>query len=121
MPLVGDFPLSFHGTGIEYPKWGTDNDYHVPLGPLPEPFSESLSMPRPMNDDLYTRWKLVVPATLAGKIEFMLTDPVHQKPIYGTRTKLITALLEEWIAKQRQAEVLPPVPSLAELRAMGEH
>lgn len=77
-------------------------------------------MPRPMNDDLYTRWKLVVPATLAGRIEFMLTDPVHQKPIYGARTRLVSALLEEWIAKQ-SGSALPPVPSLSELRAMGEH
>jgi len=78
-------------------------------------------MPRPMNEDLYTRWKLVVPATLAGKIEFMLTDPVHQKPIYGSRTKLITALLEQWIAIQSGSDNLPPVPSLAELRASGGH
>lgn len=78
-------------------------------------------MPRPMNDDLYTRWKLVVPATLAGKIEYMLTDPVHQKPIYGSRTRLVSALLENWIAIQSGNTNPPPVPSLAELRTMGEH
>lgn len=78
-------------------------------------------MPRPMNDDLYARWKLVVPATLAGRIEYMLTDPVHQKPIYGSRTRLVSALLENWIAVQSGDANPPPVPSLAELRAMGEH
>lgn len=80
-------------------------------------------MPRPMNEDLYTRWKLIVPATLAGKVEYMLTDPVHQKPIYGSRRRLISALLERWVAEQggTPPDSLPPVPTLAELRAMGDH
>lgn len=80
-------------------------------------------MPRPMNEDLYTRWKLVIPATLAGRVEYMLTDPVHRKPIYGSRTKLISKLLERWVAEQSGTapESLPQVPSLAELRTMGEH
>lgn len=78
-------------------------------------------MPRPLNDDLSVRWKLVVPATLAGMIEYMLTDPVHQKPIYGSRTKLISALLEHWVAQQQGRDPLPEVPTLAQLREMGEH
>lgn len=78
-------------------------------------------MPRPMNEDLYVRWKLVVPATLAGRIESMLIDAIHQKPIYGARTKLVSALLEEWVARQAGTVPLPPIPSLADLRAMGEH
>lgn len=78
-------------------------------------------MPRPLNDDLSVRWKLVVPATLAGMVEYMLTDPVHQKPIYGSRTKLISALLERWVAQQQGRDPLPEVPTLAQLREMGEH
>lgn len=79
-------------------------------------------MPRPMNDDLYTRWKVIIPATLAGRVEFMLTDPVHQKPIYGSRARLIGALLERWVAEQggTPPKNLPSVPSLAELRETGE-
>lgn len=116
-PQLGNNPCHVKDPVVDCPKWGTDNDYQVPLSP------EVSSMPRPMNDDLYIRWKLVIPATLAGKIEYMLTDPVHQKPIYGSRTKLISALLENWIAQQqgKVGDMLPPVPSLTELRAMGEH
>ena len=79
-------------------------------------------MPRPMNNDLFVRWKILIPATLAGRVEAMLTDPVHMKPIYGSRAKLIAAFLERWIAEQTGTppEGLPPVPSLVELRAMGE-
>lgn len=73
-------------------------------------------MSRPFNPDLSTPWKINLPATLAGKVEYTLLDPIHQKPIYGARNKLIAALLERWLAEQAGASSLPPVPSILELR-----
>lgn len=76
-------------------------------------------MPRPLNDEPTVDWKILLPAPLAGRIEYMLTDPIHNKPIYGARAKLIRALLENWIAEQSQSPPTP-VPSLMELRAIGD-
>lgn len=58
-------------------------------------------MPRPYNPDLTKYWKICLPATLAGTVEFYLFDSIHKKPQYGARAKLITQLLEEWVAKQQ--------------------
>lgn len=76
-------------------------------------------MARPLNDDLNKPWKIVLPATLAGRIEYIFIDPIHQKPIYGARNKLITALLEWYIARESGTppERLPHVPSITELRS----
>lgn len=75
-------------------------------------------MPRPINPDLNRWWKLGLPATLAGKLEYMLADPIHQKPIYGVRNKLSVALYEWWIARENgvATDDLPKVPTLLELR-----
>jgi hypothetical protein len=73
-------------------------------------------MSRPFNPDLSTPWKINLPATVAGKTEYALLDPVHQKPIYGSRNKLITALLEWWLAREAGRSDLPPVPTILELR-----
>lgn len=71
-------------------------------------------------EDLQKPWKLNLSASLAGKVEFLLTDPITRKPIYGARVKLVEALLEKWIAQEEgkpEAEQ-PPVPTLAELRGV---
>jgi hypothetical protein len=75
-------------------------------------------MGRPLNDDLNRPWKLLLPATLAGRVEYILIDPIHSKPIYGARNTLVIALLEWWIARESgvPAEHLPKVPSIVELR-----
>lgn len=75
-------------------------------------------MPRPLNPDLNKPWKVLLPATLAGRIEFMLIDPIHKKPIYAARAKLLSSLLEWWIARESGADPahLPSVPSLLDLR-----
>lgn len=73
-------------------------------------------MGRPLNDDLNKSWKIILPATLAGKTEYALRDPVHNKPIYGARAVLIEALLEWWLARESGENNLPHVPSLLELR-----
>lgn len=67
-------------------------------------------------DDLTRPWKVPIGATLAGKIEFMLTDPLLKKPIYGTRTKLIEALLEWWVARE-EGRPESHVPTLSQLRS----
>jgi hypothetical protein len=76
-------------------------------------------MARPFNSDLSTPWKINMPATLAGKIEFTLLDPIHAKPIYGSRNRLIVALFEWWLARERgeAPDKMPHVPTIAELRS----
>lgn len=73
-------------------------------------------MPRPLNPDLRIPWKISMPATLAGRVEWLLMSPIHGKPIYSSRGKLIIALLERWVAEQSGNENLPEIPSLTELR-----
>ena len=72
-------------------------------------------MPRPHNRDLSKPWKIHIPATIAGRIEYMLLDPIHSKPIYSSRNRLIVALLSDWIAVQQGTE-RPHIPTLDELR-----
>jgi len=56
-----------------------------------------------------------MPATLAGAIEWKLMDPIHRKPIYGARQRLLTSLLEFWLAREH-GQPLPEIPTLDELR-----
>ncbi len=76
-------------------------------------------MGRPFNPDLSKPWKLNMPATLAGKVEYVLLDPVHSKPIYAARNRLVVSLLEWWLARESGTlpEHLPHVPSITELRS----
>ena len=60
-------------------------------------------MPRPFNPDLTKNWKISLPATLAGTVEFYLFDPLHKKPLYGSRARLIASLLESWVEEQKRA------------------
>lgn len=69
-----------------------------------------------LSDDLQKPWKLNLSATVAGKVEYLLTDPITRKPIYGARVRLVEALLENWIAREEGRPDLPPVPTLSELR-----
>ena len=75
-------------------------------------------MPRPTSPDLQTNWKICLPATLAGKVEFLLFDNLHNKPKYGARNKLIVALLEQWLSQQRIAgyeDAVVDVPTVQQL------
>jgi hypothetical protein len=36
-------------------------------------------------------------------VEFYLFDPLHKKPLYGSRGRLIAALLEQWVKEQQEA------------------
>lgn len=58
---------------------------------------------RPNNPDLTKYWKICLPATLAGTVEFYLFDSIHKKPKYGARAELLTKLLENWVAEQQAA------------------
>jgi len=60
-------------------------------------------MPRPLNPDLTKNWKITLPATLAGTVELYLFDRLHNKPIYGSRAKLISSLLQRWVDEQQAA------------------
>jgi hypothetical protein len=71
---------------------------------------------RPLNPDLTKHWKISLPATLAGTVELYLFDRVHNKPLYGSRGRLITELLEKWVDDQRRAAAATQ-PDFAE----GQH
>lgn len=58
-------------------------------------------MPRPQNPDLTKYWKICLPATLAGTVEFYLFDRLHNKPKYGARGELLTRLLSDWVVEQK--------------------
>lgn len=72
-------------------------------------------MPRPSNPDLIRNWKIALPATLAGTVEFLLMDPITRKPRYSARSKLIQVALERWVAEY-EGRTPPPMPSLDEIR-----
>ena len=70
-------------------------------------------MPRACNPDLMKDWKIPLPATLAGAVEYELLDTNTRKPRYGQRSKLIAHLLAEWLAKRgRRIEIDMPSPDL---------
>lgn len=75
-------------------------------------------MNKRQDHDLLRNWKITLPATLAGRVEAMLLSPVHQKPIYGTRARLVEALLEYWVAVESGSASPPHVPSVHELRSI---
>lgn len=73
---------------------------------------------RPRNPQLRADWKLSLPAPIAAKADLMLLDPLSQRPKYGARSRLVAALLEQWLASL-DGEIAPPIPALSELR-LGE-
>ena len=78
-------------------------------------------MPRRCSPDLMKDWKIVLPAVIAGSVEFELLDPNTGKPRYGERSRLIAALLTEWLARRGRRiphdtyehpapDLYPPIP-----------
>ena len=57
-----------------------------------------LKMPR-------VEWRCQVRADIAAQVELLLADPMRQHVKYGARSVLIEALLEKWLAEQRQASL----------------
>lgn len=70
---------------------------------------------RPPADDFYRQWKIHLPATLAGQVEFLLLDPVHGKPRYGARAKLMEKLLSDFMADEAKVNSF-----LLELNTLSE-
>jgi hypothetical protein len=70
-------------------------------------------MPRHTEPDLRKDWKISLPATLAGSVEFELMDPTTKKPRYAERSRLIAALLADWLSKRgKTVEVDMPAEDL---------
>lgn len=46
----------------------------------------------------YEKWIVIVPTAVAAPVELRLLDPLYNKPVYGARAKLITTLLQKWLA-----------------------
>ena len=72
------------------------------------PLILSLGVPplaRPRNIIRPHDWKLSSPVDLAAEVDMYLWDPVLQKPKYGGRSELITLLLRQWLATQRDPEM----------------
>lgn len=44
------------------------------------------------------KWKITLPADLAGRIELMLMNKDSGTPIYGLRSRLIRELLQDYIS-----------------------
>lgn len=80
-------------------------------------------MPRPANPDLSKDWKIVLPAHLAGAVEFELLDPITKKPRYGERSRLIGHLLSEWLATRGRKVTVdsPPSEDLIKPKVGGTH
>lgn len=68
-------------------------------------------MPRHTYPDLRKDWKIVLPATLAGAMEHELMDPLTGKPRYAERSRLIAALLADWLEKHRGRKIVVDMPS----------
>lgn len=47
--------------------------------------------------DKSVEWKISLPSSVAVRVELFLTNPLTGKPRYGTRSKLITQLLQDWL------------------------
>lgn len=67
-------------------------------------------MPRPFNPELIKKWKVGLPAPLAGRVELALWDRVNKKPRYGMRGQLIEELLEQWVAGNCPTISIQPSP-----------
>lgn len=67
-------------------------------------------MPRACNPNLMKDWKIPLDASLAGAVEFELMDPITKKPRYGERSKLVAALLADWLAG-RGRKIIVELPS----------
>jgi len=69
-------------------------------------------MPRHTSPDLRIDWKISLSATLGGAVEHEIMDPLTGKPRYGERSKLIGALLAEWLLKHRGRKIPFDPPAL---------
>jgi hypothetical protein len=58
---------------------------------------------RPPNAEPYVFWRIAIPERIARQAEILLCDPLRGIPVYGSRSKLVTAALVRWIKEQQEA------------------
>jgi hypothetical protein len=79
---------------------------------------ENTAMPlrpgRPLTPHLRAEWKLSLHAAVAAEVDLLLEDPLTRKPKYGARSRLIEALLDNWLSQQRGGSS-KPIPNREEL------
>lgn len=59
-------------------------------------------MGRHANPSMTKSWKIHVDATIAGRVELLLLDPLTAKPRYGKRGELVNELLRKWVEEEEQ-------------------
>ncbi|NIS77777.1 MAG: hypothetical protein GTO00_09225 [Deltaproteobacteria bacterium] len=57
-------------------------------------------MPRKKLADEPIEKKLSLPGSLVEEVEYLLRDPVRNKPRYGAFGALVTKLLRDWVKQQ---------------------
>jgi hypothetical protein len=55
-----------------------------------------------------TLWRCYIPEEIAAQIELRLADPLRDKPTYGARSQLVTALLIRYLAELNQTNQEQP-------------
>jgi hypothetical protein len=58
------------------------------------------------------RWDIYIPGSIAAKVDLLLMNPLTGKIKRGSRTNLITELVQRWLREQcaKELDTLPPVP-----------
>ena len=74
-----------------------------------------LSLPRPRSEYIRADVKVSLSAPLAAELNLALIDPLTQRRKYGALSKLVEALLRQWLADQAGEDPVS-IPTLNELR-----
>ena len=45
-------------------------------------------------------WKCQIPVDVATKVDLFLLDPLTGRPVYGSRSALVTSLLRAWLSSR---------------------
>ena len=56
---------------------------------------------RPTLTDRPVEFRISIPSSVAGPVELLLLDPVTRKVRHGAKSTLVTQLLRDWLAAQR--------------------
>lgn len=52
---------------------------------------------------------ITIPLTVIDQVDLLLVDDFSGRPRYGERSKLVTRLLEEWLAAAVESHPLQPL------------
>lgn len=62
----------------------------------------SLHVPTPMGSrrrgEEFTKWNLSIPTLLAARFERLLHNPAYNKPTFGSKSQVVTNLLEQYVS-----------------------